>query len=275
MSVDVAGAINVVTTVVTVGILLVGIYRALEMRRAFVRGPYKSRATWSTLLMLVIIPTQLETIVSVPNTGLLSLLGFIPFIALVLVIYAYADRSVLVAIETDFFHRDTLGWLRVRRPLAIYIICFLAAEVVGGVVLTPAEQNSLLGDILNDLFYVSLAPILGYATAALIVGARRSADRTLRRSILLLGLALSTLVVSIVVTTPLPSGALAAVIVMQGTAVVGIYLIYRSMMSLSPLGRVEKEVAATATAGGGAGSKALTALYFASGSLSRLRLVVP
>ena len=245
MSVDIAGAINVVGTLMIIGILVVGIYRALEMRRVFVSGAYRSRATWSALLMLFIIPTQVENFVNVPSNGLLSLLGFIPFIALVLVIYSYADRSVLVAIETDFFHRDTLSWLRARKPVAIFLISVLAAEVVGGVVLTAAEQNSFWGNFLNDLFFLALAPVLGYATAALILGARRSADRTLRRSILLLGLALSTLVISIVVSTPFESGTLPAVIVNIGTGVVGIYLIYRSMMSLSPLGRVEKEASAT------------------------------
>jgi hypothetical protein len=251
MSVDVAGAINVVSTLVIIGILLVGIFRALEMRRAFVKGAYRSRATWSTLLMLVIIPSMAENFVNVPNFGLLSLLGFLPFIALVLVIFAYADRSVLVAIETDFFHRDTLGWLRARWPIAIFLISTMAVEVVGGLVLTPAAQNSFLGDVLNGLFFVSLAPILGYATAALIVGARRSADRTLRRSILLFGLALSTLVISIVVSAPFASGTLPYVIVNQGTGIVGIYLIYRSMMSLSPLGRVEKQFSVTSKPGEG------------------------
>ena len=89
-----------------------------------------------------------------------------------------------------------------------------------------------------------VAGILGYLTAALIVGARRSADRSLRRSILLLGLALATLVFSIVVTSFLTSGTLPYVIVNQGTGLVGIYLIYRSVMSLTPLGRVEKNVVA-------------------------------
>jgi len=42
------------------------------------------------------------------------------------------------------------------------------------------------------------------------------------------------------------------VIVNQGTALVGIYLIYRSVMSLSPLGRVEKSVAVATTPAAGA-----------------------
>jgi hypothetical protein len=246
MSVDIPGAINAVCTFVVIGILLVGIFRALEMRRAFVAGAYRSRATWSALLMLVIIPTQVESSVNLPETGLLSLVSIIPFLALVFVIFAYADQSVLVAIETDFFHRDTLGWLRARWPVAVFLVCFLAVEVVGAIVLTPAEQNSLLGDLLNGVFFFSLVPILGYVTGSLIVGARRSADQTLRRSILLLGLAISTLVISFVVSTPFATGSLPYVIVNQGTAVVGIYLIYRSVMALSPIGKIEREVGSTA-----------------------------
>ncbi|MGP8056568.1 MAG: hypothetical protein ACLQEQ_04365 [Nitrososphaerales archaeon] len=245
MSVDLPTAINVGSTALIVGILALGIYRAFEMRRAFVGGIYRSRASWSTLLMLVIMVTMLSSFVPTPSSGILSDVGFLPFVALVLVIFAYADRSVLVAMETDFFHRDTLGWQRVRWPLAIGFVIFLIALVTGGAVLTPDEQSSLSGTIFNDLFLLVFAGILGYLTVALIVGARRSADRTLRRSILLLGLALSTLVLSILATSPFNSGTLPYVIVNNGTGVVGIYLIYRSVMSLSPLSRVEKEVAGT------------------------------
>ena len=244
MSIDLPTVIDIGSTVLIVGILVLGIYRALEMRRAFVGGVYRSRATWSTLLMLVIIAVMLSNFVPTPSSGILSVVAFLPFIALILVITAYGDRSVLVAIETDFFHRNTLGWTRVRWPAAIGIVTFVIILVIGGSIMTPAEQSGPLGTILNDLFFPILAGILGYLTAALIVGARRSADRTLRRSILLLGLALATLVLSIVVTSGLTSGTLPYVIVNQGTGVVGIYLIYRSVMSLSPLGHVEKQVAA-------------------------------
>ena len=222
---------------------MLGIYRALEMRRGFVGGVYRSRATWSTLLMLVIIAVMLSNLVPLPTSGILSLVGFLPFVSLMFVFIAYGDRSVLVAIETDFFHRDTLGWLRARWPVAISTVSFVVVLIIGGSIMTPAEQSSFLGTLFNDLFFLVLAAILAYLTAALIIGARRSADRTLRRSILLLGLALGTLVLSIVVTTPLAPGTLPFAIVNQGTSVVGIYLIYRSVMSLSLLGRVEKEVA--------------------------------
>jgi hypothetical protein len=49
-----------------------------------------------------------------------------------------------------------------------------------------------------------------------------------------------------VVSTPFATGSLPYVIVNQGTAVVGIYLIYRSVMALSPIGKIEREVGSTA-----------------------------
>ncbi|MDA4127821.1 MAG: hypothetical protein OK452_11570 [Thaumarchaeota archaeon] len=255
MSIDLPTAINIGSTVLIVGILVLGIYRALEMRRAFVGGIYRSRATWSIFLMLVIIVNALNNFVgnttSFPSSGVLYLIGVvyanIVFFGLYIIIFAYADRSVLVAIETDFFHRQTLSWPRVRWPVAMAIVALAVILGIGGAVLTPAEQSSFLGTLINGLFFPVFAGALAYLTAALIVGARRSADRTLRRSILLLGLALSTLVLSIVVTSFLDSGTLPYVIVNQGTGIVGIYLLYRSVMALSPLGRVQKEVSTSFT----------------------------
>ncbi len=245
MSIDPVDAIDIGGTVVIVGILLVGIYRAVGLHRAFVTGVYRSRATWSTLLMLVIIWVMLNNFVPTPNSGILSLFGFLPFVALLIVFGAYADRSVLVAIETDFFHRDPLRWTRGRWLAGIVLVVYTVTIVIGGEVLTSAEQSSFLGNILDNLYFFVVAGVLAYAAAAMIVGARRSADRTLRRSILLLALALSTLVVSIVVTSLLTSGTVPYEVVDKGTGVVGIYLIYRSVMSLSPLGRIEKEVEGT------------------------------
>jgi hypothetical protein len=52
-------------------------------------------------------------------------------------------------------------------------------------------------------------------------------------------------VISLIATTPLNQGTLPYVIVNNGTAIVGIYLLYRAVMSLSPLSRVEWEPGAT------------------------------
>jgi hypothetical protein len=244
------GLVNDSTNVVITAILVLGIYRALQMRRAFVNPAFRSRATWSVFLMLVILMGFLGSYIPVPSSGVLSIFGFLPFIVLLLLIFAYADKSVLVAIETDFFHRDTLGWRRVRWPVALVFVASLSAAIIFGN--PPAGAPFWEFVVGYVLWLVATAGVLSYLTAALIVGARRSSDRALRRSILLFGVALSTLVFSMVATTPFDQGTLPYVIINQGTGVVGIYLVYRSVMSLSPLSRVEKEVVATSKPGEGA-----------------------
>jgi hypothetical protein len=241
MSVDILGVFNDASNIVISAILILGIYRAQQMRKAFVTPAYRSRATWSAILMLIILIVFVSSYVPVP-----SVFGFLPFFSVLLAVFAYADKSVLVAIETDFFHRNTLGWLRVRRPAGVVFVAFMAVVVAVGELFSLGNQASVppfWGAVAYYSFTVAAVVVLAYSAAALIVGARRSSDRTLRRSISLFGYALSTLVLSLVLTSPLDQGSLAYVIINQGTALVGIYLIYRSVMSLSPLGRVEKEVA--------------------------------
>jgi hypothetical protein len=242
MSVDIVALVNYVTATIIVAILLLGIYRAIEMRRVFVNPTYRSRATWSGFLMLVILILMLANFIPFPSSGILSAIGALPFIALILTIFAYVDRSVLVARETDFFHRDTLHWLRARRPATVVLVFFMLSAVIFSFINTTSE-TPLWAVVIGGLFLVFIAVVLSYCTAALIVGARRSSDRNLRRSILLVGLALSTLVLSLVLTLPLTTGTLPYVVVNQGTGVIGIYLIYRSVMSLSPTRRIEKEIA--------------------------------
>lgn len=241
MSVDLVDIVSVGATVLVVAILAVGIFRTLEMRRVFVNGAYRSRATWSAFLMLVILILMLTNFINFPSSGILSFLGALPFLALIFTIFAYSDGSVLSTIETDFFHRNTLGWLRVRWPATIVIIVFVIVVLISSAIpnLTVAEQFWV--DNLVNLFFFAIAVFIAYAAAALIVGARRSSDRTLRRSILLLGLALSTLALSLIVTSFLDEGTLPYVIVNKGTAVAGIYLIYLSVMALSPIAKIEPD----------------------------------
>jgi hypothetical protein len=241
MPVDILGLANNAANVVIMAILVLGIYRALQLHRAFVNPNFRSRATWSGFLMLMILITFLNNYL--PSSSPLSIIGFLPFIALLMVIFAYVDKSVLITMETDFFHRDTLGWLRARKPIAlVFVACLVVGVTLSDPDLgaTPWENN--VGFV---FFLAATVGVLSYCTAAMIVGARRSSDRALRRSILLVGLALSTLVFSIAAASPFDQGSLLYVIINQGTGLVGISLIYKSVMSLSPLGRVEKELDVT------------------------------
>lgn len=237
MSVDPVALLNYAATVVVISILVLGIYRATQLRKAFVNRIYRSRMTWYVILMLTIIVTSLASVLPIPSTGILNLIGFIPFLALLVIIYAFVDRTVLVAIENDFFHRNTLHWHGLRLPVGIVLMVSTTVAAITSSSPDPGWQ--LLG---NLLFVIVLPGAISYETAALIIGARRTSDRALKRSILLLGLALSTLAFSIVASTPFSSGTLPYVIVNEGTTVVGMVLIYYSVMSLSPLSRVMKEI---------------------------------
>ena len=238
MSVDLAGWINYGATGVALLILILGIVRAVEIRRAFVNPIFRSRATWMALLMVVIIIVNIDGLTPASSAfGLLGLVGFLPFLALILVIYAYVDGCVRVAIETDFFHRETLGWSRVRRPVGICLfVSFVAAAVVPTIVPTATAIPFWGSAVLNGSFVV-IVLILAYCAAAMVIGARRSPNKSLRKSILLLGISLFTFVLTLIITSPLVQGTLAFVILNQGLSIPGIYLLYLSVSSLSTLAR--------------------------------------
>jgi hypothetical protein len=248
MSIDMVAFVNDVAVAITTAILLLGMYRAIEMRRIFVNLAYRSRATWSSFFMLIILIQQLSGLISFPSSGVLSVIGSLPTGAFLLTMVAYADRSVLVAMETDFFHRNTLGWIRVRWPIALVLIFSLVGGVASYTIAIPNAQSPLWYVVVGNTWFVVVAAVLAYAAAALIVGARRSSDRNLRRSVLLLGLVISTLVLSIVLSIPFSEG-LSYAIVYQGSGVVGIFLLYKSMMALSPISKIENVVGVTTNSG--------------------------
>ena len=249
MSVDPALVLNVAATAVVILILLVGVFRVFQMRRAFVNPVYRSRATWYALLMFTIMATNVDGVISTPPEPVYLYLSFLPFVVLILMIFGFVDRSVLVAMETDFFHRNTLLWRQFRWPMLVGLLVTVAAfffevQALSSLSGFPSLDSPLGLQAAFYLFLVALPLVLGYSTIALIVAARRTSDRVLKRSILILGIALSTFVVSLVATTPLTSGTLLYVIVNQAFTIPGIYLFYVSAMSMVPLARVREDESA-------------------------------
>lgn len=127
-----------------------------------------------------------------------------------------------------------------RWPAIVLLLATLVIAIIEGFITPTTNQSPLWYVAVGDLFFLVVAGVLAYATAALIVGARRSSDRNLRRSILFLGLAVLTLVLSLVLTFPFSEG-IPYAIIYQGSTVIGIYLIYKSVMSLTPIGKIEKK----------------------------------
>ncbi len=243
MSVDVVALTSDVTSVAQIFILVIGIYRAVIMRRGFIDPVYRSRTLWSAVLMFVIILSNLMTFVNLSSDTISILIGFSPFVAIILVAYAYVDRSVMVAMSSDFFHRNTLHWLQFRR-LGYGLLAATSLIEYGAIVVAPQyfvsgpTSAAPVFAIVLYQFFVIIISVLGISALALGVASRRTPDRNLRKSIRLLGYALGLFVVSLLIGTGSNSagGNVAGNILTLGAT----YFLYRSTMSLTALGRVEK-----------------------------------
>jgi hypothetical protein len=189
--------------------------------------------------MFSILLSQLTSFVQFPSTALGNLLSASTLILVIVVTYTFVDRTILIAMRSDFFHRDVIGWTKVRLPGLILVagaLCLAAADFA----LAPSDASTtpLWASVALDVFVVVVPLVLGYASIAIVVSARRTADRVLKRHILLLGLSLACFAMILALFAS-PSTDLFNFL---GDAlnVVSLYLLYRAVMSLTPLGRVEK-----------------------------------
>jgi hypothetical protein len=243
MSVDLVVFATDVSSIAQILILTVGLYRVAEMRRGFVDRTYRSRALWSALLMVAIVVTNAVGFFAFPNNLAGSLALFAPFLSIVVVSYAFVDSTVLVATQSDFFHRDIFCWKRARLPS--YVVLAASCAIVLVVVSLPPYGNSpgTSFSIWSDIGYYQFVTIsvvlLGYGAASAFFGSRRTSDLTLKRHIRLLGIALAFFVLSLAVfgfSSSDPAQIAGDVLTLLAT-----YTLYRSAMSLTSLGKVEKE----------------------------------
>jgi hypothetical protein len=233
MSIDISSVINAllfIERLIIAGILVLATYRALKIGRALVSSVYRNRAYWLAALTIAFIITGLNVYVTYPNTPLGYFLNRNDYNFLFLVelslVFAFLDSVILVAMEMDFFHRDTLHWRQLRIPA--YVVVFVGIFI-------GAVSDALLPNILTLLAAVFIV----YSIVVLIVASRRTPERTLKRHTRLLGYAFVAYAVSVVVfTIPMWGNLLSDLFV-----IIFAYLIYLATMSLSPMTRIEKEIA--------------------------------
>ena len=219
--------------------------RAIQMGRNFVNPVYRSRAFWSAGLAIVAILNDLSG--SLNANGLLGFfLSFGPFVLLLTAILAFVDKTVLVAMLTDFFHRDILSWHRARKWIFVafalsLILFFVASFGLPSSESAPGSNDPLIVWIGFYQFSVALPAIFVFATACLGVGARRTPDRTLKNHIRFLayGLALfvGSFVIGFITNLVLPFD-----LVNDVVGVLSVYMVYRAVMSLSPVARLVAQV---------------------------------
>jgi hypothetical protein len=234
---DIINAAAVPVYILGVGIFLFATYRALTIGRVLVRGAYRNRALWTAGTVIALILFTIST--TLPSNS--PLLAF-SFLAIMLILLAFVDSSIKVAQDTDFFHRSPLGWQRVRKPL--YVIVIGLAVLDGLFAYLEPSNNSLLmaGEA---VWFLAGAGSIAFASAALLVGARRTPDISMRRFVSTLGLAIVCMVIFFTIWIPFQPfsvtvqdlGNLVSELFIPAAA----YFLYQAVMALSPVGHIEKE----------------------------------
>jgi len=236
MSSEILPVLQGIAEAVTVAIFLFAAFRAVTIGRALVNRVYRNRAYVTGIFAIFLAVASLVAVVSVSWSG--SVYGFEPVFIFVLL-----DTTILVSLDTDFFHRNTLRWRQVRLVAYAAIVAFLAVgEVIPNIASSipsycaSATCPTTVGEIAMVVDAASLFFALVYVLLTALVSARRSSDMPLRRfleytGILLFFYLVNTLIFGLVTQAISPF-----------FFVVFAYVMYRMAMSLSPVARVEKEI---------------------------------
>ncbi|HEY6283097.1 MAG TPA: hypothetical protein VIW22_04150 [Nitrososphaerales archaeon] len=248
MSIDFVSFFGNASSAVQIVVLSVGVYRAFEIRRGFADATYRARALASTVFMVFVIITNVTFLIPLPNSPLGAVIGFVPFLALILASFALVDSNVLAATRSDFFHRSIIHWQNLRLSAGVVLVGsgFLISTAIASdpqaFASVPQGSDPLWVLISYYQFFVVAAAVIGYGALGLIVGSRRTPDRTLKRHIRLLGFALAMFVLSILFYSV--GSYDATQIAGNLLTLIATYFLYLSVMSLTPLGHRLKEVVA-------------------------------
>jgi hypothetical protein len=258
MSIDITSTILQLSFLIAGIVLVFLISRAIIIGRKFVSRVYRSRAFWFAGVMLVALILVLSALISFlfglyPSTSL-SALVILVFFAWVAVMFVYADRTILVTLEMDFHHRNTLHW-RPIRTLA-YVAIFAGVLYIFAFIFVtkppcssgncptvylpglPSWVPVIFPGILVPEALLAIIVAFGYTISAVIIGARRTSDMTMNRHVRWLGLSflifLGWFVAFILPTTW--SNLLISFIIFGL-----LYTFYRALMSLTFIGKLKVE----------------------------------
>ena len=245
MSIDIASLISLAGLLVVLGLLLFSTFRGISIGRAMVDSVYKKRAFWMAastgFLFAALATTNFLPQSAVGSIGPQFVVAPLYYVAF-LTIFAFVDRSILATMEEDFFHRDTLSWREVRRPLfsAWLVFGFYSTVIYNWYQSIYAVTPVWMGVI--DFFSNAIVFAgLGYLGAALMVGARRTPDRTMKKFVRDFGLFLISFAIGAILGSigPFDFG---WIVQLAGSAFLAIafFCLYLTVMSLSPLGKIDK-----------------------------------
>lgn len=260
MSIDIVLIIFQLSLLIAGIVLVFLISRALTLGRRFVSQVYRSRAFWFAGVMLSVLFWLLFTGLfysSVKNVeGIAVELSLIT----ILLVFVCADRTILVMLEMDFFHRNTLHWRRARVPAYVAIFAgaiFLIAQIPLTAAPTcsgcyaallpglPSWVSVFINPTTESIVTIELLlgslVIFGYLFSVFLIGTRRISDMTLKRHLRWLGLSVLLLIVTIAggYLESIFIGFDGDVVLSSFEILVMSYTFYRALMSLTVIGKLE------------------------------------
>jgi hypothetical protein len=237
MSVNIVLILEDVASLAAAAIALLAAYRSLTIARSLVTRVYRSRAYWLAALMIIFAAFDLSGDVT---TSLGSDINTVLFFVFLFALLIFIDSNVAVAREIDFFHKDVLRWQTTRVPLFTVLVITSAIGIFG----FASSASALVSGLVLFGYFTVLGVAFAYSGAAMILIARRTYDRTMKKFVKMLGFAILCYVLFLTLWIPLdaiyPS---LGDVVTDFIAIGAAYFFYKAAMSLSPVGKVVAEVA--------------------------------
>ena len=265
MSDSLGPALAALSYIAEAPVFIYGAYWAFAIRRALVGRIYRRQALW--LGALFITGLIVSWGILLPSSGNLFVNAFVTFLAYgpwpILVAFAFLDSTIPILRRSDPLLRSILNWKQLRigigSVLAFTTIFTIYASIFFPTCLsaanTPACISSALsnsgpvGDFLGfwgGYYWVDSSLVLALGAAALLVGARRSSDKVLRRSVKWLGMGLLCVPVLVSVTVVESVMGISyydmifsyGIIPWNAVAILMGYALCKSARSLAPLNRL-------------------------------------
>ena len=243
MAVDYLDLFTLLAILVAGLILAFSFYRAIEFGRVLVAGTYKSRAEWTAIFLVAAVFLLLD------SNGLVPYLSSVDyastgFVLITVALPLFVNSNLRTAREADFFHRDALHWRSLWRATMIVVLCSVAISGVS-IAYSPevlAGTSSVWwANAGYPVSFFVLIIVSIYGGVSLTVAARRTQDQTMRKFVRMLGFALLGLFLYFTVWIPIDYFAPGVGDALSELGfVMAAYYLYRAVMSLSPLGKMEK-----------------------------------
>jgi hypothetical protein len=235
-------AVVILTYIADTVMILYAAYWAFAIRRATVGHIYRNQALWLGVLSVIVLTAIVPT--PTTNSAIVIVLINLPVIILALVLFSYVDATVPVARRSDPLLRDILHWGRLR-PFAWGAL--ILAEIWGA-------YGQITSNNTGSSVVIGLLLLVVIGVPPMLIGARRSMDPILRKSLKWFGLSLLTLLglllvalAEVAVNLPSPELLNYSQIPYNMVALLFGYSLYRSARSLAPINRLQTDETETSS----------------------------